>query len=107
MDEGATHLGEVALVPHASPIAQSGILFYSTLYDENAACHLALGKGFPECVEGGLEMDEEGLRAHNVNLSATHVDFMIGTADLSITGILPDGTEVPVFREGNWAGEFI
>lgn len=107
VDEGAAHLGEVALVPHASPIAQSGILFYSTLYDENAACHLALGKGFPECVEGGLEMDEEALKAHHVNLSATHVDFMIGTADLNITGILADGTEVPVFREGNWAGEFI
>jgi len=106
-DEGAKHLGEAALVPHASPIAQSGILFYSTLYDENAACHLALGKGFPECVQGGLEMDEEALRAHHVNVSATHVDFMIGTADLNITGILPGGAEVPVFREGNWAGEFI
>ncbi len=105
-DEGAQNLGEVALVPHASPIAQSGILFYSTLYDENAACHLALGKGFPECVQGGLEMDEGALRDHHINLSATHVDFMIGTADLNITGILPDGTEVPVFRAGNWAGEF-
>lgn len=106
IDEGAKRLGEVALVPHASPIAQSGILFYSTLYDENAACHLALGKGFPECVKGGLEMDEAALRDHHINLSATHVDFMIGTADLNITGILPDGTEVPVFRDGNWAGEF-
>ena len=106
VDEGATHLGEVALVPHASPIAQTGILFYSTLYDENAACHLALGKGFPECVKGGLEMDESALREHHINLSATHVDFMIGTADLNIVGILPDGTEVPVFQEGNWAGEF-
>lgn len=106
VDEGATHLGEVALVPHASPIAESGILFYSTLYDENAACHLALGKGFPECVQGGLEMDEQALAEHHVNHSATHEDFMIGTADLSITGILPDGREIPVFREGNWAGEF-
>lgn len=106
-DEGARHLGEVALVPHASPIAQSGILFYSTLYDENAACHLALGKGFPECVAGGLEMDEKGLAEHHVNLSATHVDFMIGTADLSITGVTADGAELPVFREGNWAGEFV
>lgn len=107
VDEGARHLGEVALVPHASPIAQAGILFYSTLYDENAACHLALGKGFPECVEGGLEMDEEALKDHHINLSATHVDFMVGTADLNITGILPDGTEVPVFRDGSWAGEFV
>jgi len=106
VDDGAKHLGEVALVPHASPIAQSGILFYSTLYDENAACHLALGKGFPECVEGGLDMDEKALAEHHINLSATHVDFMIGTADLSIDGILPDGTAVPVFRAGNWAGEF-
>ena len=106
VDEGATHLGEVALVPHASPIAQSGILFYSTLYDENAACHLALGKGFPECVKGGLEMDEETLKAHNINLSATHVDFMIGTADLSIMGLLPDGSSAPIFQNGNWAGEF-
>ena len=107
VDEGAHHLGEAALVPHASPIAQSGILFYSTLYDENAACHLALGKGFPECVEGGLEMDEDALIAHKINRSSTHVDFMIGTADLSIDGILADGTAVPVFRDGNWAGEFI
>lgn len=105
-DKGARHLGEVALVPHASPIAQSGILFYSTLYDENAACHLALGKGFPECVEGGLEMDEATLALHHINLSATHVDFMIGTADLSITGISADGSETQVFRNGNWAGEF-
>lgn len=105
-DEGGRHLGEVALVPHASPIAQSGILFYSTLYDENAACHLALGKGFPECVEGGLEMDETALAAHHINLSATHVDFMIGTADLTITGIAADGSETPVFQNGNWAGAF-
>lgn len=106
VDEGARHLGEVALVPHASPIAQTGILFYSTLYDENAACHLALGKAFPECVEGGLDMDENALAEHHLNLSATHVDFMIGTADLNITGILPGGTEIPVFQNGNWAGEF-
>ena len=106
-DDGAKHLGEIALVPHASPIAESGILFYSTLYDENAACHMALGKGFPECVEGGVKMDETALAQHHINLSATHVDFMIGTADLNITGILADGTQVPVFREGNWAGEFV
>ncbi len=105
-DEGGRHLGEVALVPHASPIAQSGILFYSTLYDENAACHLALGKGFPECVTGGLEMDEKALAEHHINISATHVDFMIGTATLSITGIAADGSETPIFRNGNWVGEF-
>lgn len=107
VDEGAKHLGECALVPHDSPIADSGVLFYSTLYDENAACHLALGKGFPECVQGGLDMDEKALAGHHINLSATHVDFMIGTADLNIDGVLPDGTTVPVFRDGNWAGEFM
>jgi aminopeptidase len=106
-DEGAKHLGEVALVPHDSPIAQSGILFYSTLYDENAACHLALGKGFPECLQGGLDMDEQALKDHHLNLSATHVDFMIGTADLSVTGLLSDGTQVPIFEKGTWAGEFV
>ncbi len=105
-DEGARRLGEVALVPQDSPIARRGLLFYSTLFDENAACHLALGKGFPECVAGGLEMDEKALAEHHVNLSAAHVDFMIGTADLEITGILPDGSRVPVFRKGCWAGEF-
>ena len=106
VDEGATRLGEAALVPHESPIARSGILFYSTLYDENAACHLALGKGFPECIEGGLEMDDAALEAHHVNNSATHVDFMIGTADLTITGLHADGREEPVFLCGNWTGEF-
>ncbi|MDR2106363.1 MAG: aminopeptidase, partial [Coriobacteriales bacterium] len=82
---------------------QSGILFYNTLYDENASCHLAVGQGFPDCLEGGQEMDEDALKAAGVNKSATHVDFMIGTADLEITGIHADGTEVPVFRAGEWA----
>jgi aminopeptidase len=103
VDEDAARLGECALVPWTSPIRQSGILFYNTLYDENASCHLALGQGFPDCLEGGQEMDEDALRAAGVNKSATHVDFMIGTADLSITGIRADGTEVPVFRAGEWA----
>lgn len=105
-DEGAKHLGEVALVPMDSPISNTGILFYSTLYDENAACHLALGKSFPECLTGGLEMDEKTLAEHNMNLSATHVDFMIGTTDLTITGITADGTQVAVFEQGNWAEAF-
>ena len=105
-DEGSTRLGEVALVPQASPIAESGVLFYSTLYDENAACHLALGKGFPECITGGLEQEEAELAQRHVNVSAAHVDFMIGTKDLSITGIGKDGSETPVFRDGNWAGQF-
>lgn len=102
-DEGSKMLGECALVPYESPISQSGVLFYNTLYDENASCHFALGMGFPECLEGGLEMDKEALKKAGVNDSSQHVDFMLGTSDLSITGITKDGREVPVFRNGNWA----
>lgn len=102
-DEGARYLGECALVPKESPIKQSGLLFFSTLYDENASCHLATGMGFPDCYEGGLEMDKEALKKAGVNDSATHVDFMIGTDDLQITGITKDGREVPVFVDGTWA----
>lgn len=102
-DEGSKMLGECALVPYESPISQAGVLFYNTLYDENASCHLALGMGFPECLEGGLEMDKESLKTAGVNDSSQHVDFMLGTSDLSITGITKDGREVPVFRNGNWA----
>lgn len=104
-DEGSRRLGECALVPKTSPIRQTGTLFYSTLYDENAACHLALGLGFPECVEGGLAMDKAGLLARGLNDSAVHVDFMIGTDDLSVTGLTRDGAEVPVFVDGTWAWE--
>lgn len=103
IDDGARHLGEVALVPKESPINQTGLLFFSTLYDENASCHLAFGKGFAECYEGGLDMTNEQLIEVGVNHSDTHVDFMIGSDDLSITGIKSDGTEVPVFRDGTWA----
>lgn len=102
-DEGAHHLGEVALIPKRSPISQMGILFYSTLYDENASCHFAIGKGFPECVKGGFEMTEEQLAAAGVNESSTHVDFMLGTEDLQITGIAADGSEALIFENGNWA----
>ncbi len=102
VDEGASRLGECALVPWDSPLQQSGILFYNTLYDENASCHLAVGKGFADCLEGGQQMSVDELEAVGVNESATHVDFMIGTADLCITGIKPDGTEVPVFKNGTW-----
>lgn len=102
-DEGSCRLGECALVPKTSPIRQTGTLFYSTLYDENAACHLALGMGFPECLEGGLDMSKADLLAHGVNDSAVHVDFMIGTDDLRITGIAADGSETPVFTDGTWA----
>ena len=104
-DEGARRLGEVALISKNTPIRESGILFYDTLYDENASCHLALGVGFAECYEGGYDMTSEELRDHGVNTSSTHVDFMIGTDDLDVTGVCADGTEVPVFVNGQWSWE--
>lgn len=103
MDEGAKYLGECALVPHDSPISNLRILFYNTLYDENASCHLAVGSGISEAIEGGMSKSREELLQVGINDSLTHVDFMFGTADLSITGIRPDGTRVPVFQNGNWA----
>ena len=102
-DEGASYFGEVALVPYDSPIRNSGLLFYNTLYDENASCHLAFGEAYPECIAGGERMTREELDAHGLNHSLTHVDFMVGTADLSITGTTHDGRELPVFRSGNFA----
>ena len=101
-DENSCRLGEIALVPFDSPIRNSGVLFLSTLFDENASCHLALGQGFPDCYQGGYDMSEEELLAAGVNASAAHVDFMIGSEDLSIDGITQDGTPVPIFRNGNW-----
>ena len=103
MDEGSHYLGEVALVPYDSPISNSGILFYNTLFDENAACHLALGKAYPTCLEGGEKMDSVTLLQHGVNDSLVHEDFMIGTADLSIVGITREGEKVEIFRNGNFA----
>ncbi|KAB8125783.1 aminopeptidase [Gracilibacillus oryzae] len=105
-DEGAKHLGELALVPHSSPISQSDLIFYNTLFDENASCHIALGKAYPTNVEGGSDMNEEELDQNGINDSLTHVDFMIGSADLSIDGETADGTLEPVFREGEWALDF-
>ncbi len=102
-DEGARRLGEVALVPHDSPISNSGILFYNTLFDENASCHFALGKAYPTCIAGGTEMDVAQLVAAGANDSLTHVDFMIGSADLSIVGVKADGSETAVFANGNFA----
>lgn len=102
-DEGARMLGEVALVPHDSPISNQGILFYNTLFDENASCHFALGKAYPTCVRGGTDMDKKQLAESGVNDSLVHVDFMVGSADLAITGILKDGSELPVFTQGNFA----
>lgn len=104
-DEGSCRLGECALVPYHSPIRQSGVLFYETLFDENASCHLALGRGFPETLEGGYDMTEEELLAAGVNDSAAHVDFMVGTEDLDVVGVRDDGAEVQVFSHGDWAVE--
>ena len=102
VDEGASYFGEVALVPYDSPISNQKILFYNTLFDENAACHLAFGEAYP-CIQGGRQMDKEQLKAAGLNDSFTHVDFMIGTKDLSIVGTTHDGREVPVFVDGNFA----
>lgn len=101
-DDGAKYLGEVALVPYDSPISKSNILFFETLYDENAACHLALGACYPENIKDGVNMSEEELLAHGGNHSDQHEDFMFGTADMSVDGIQEDGTVVPVFRNGNF-----
>lgn len=102
-DEGSHHLGEIALIPNDSPISNMNILFYDTLYDENASCHLAIGRGFPTCIKGGTEMTEAEAEAKGVNNSSTHVDFMIGTADLEIIGKDRNGKEIPIFKNGNWA----
>lgn len=102
-DEGSRHLGEVALVPYSSPISQMRTLFYNTLFDENAACHFALGECYPTTIKGGADMSEEELLAAGGNSSMNHVDFMVGTADLTITGIKSSGEEVVLFQNGNWA----
>ena len=103
MDEGSCYLGECALVPYDSPIRRSGLLFYNTLFDENAACHLALGEGFADTIDGYQNRTLEECRALGVNESMIHEDFMIGSADMSIDALCRDGTVVPVFRDGNWA----
>ena len=102
MDEGAPYLGECALIAHDSPISNMGILFYNTLYDENASCHVALGRGFDNCVADYAKYSQKELRELGVNDSMIHVDFMIGNAELDITGVAADGTEIPVFRKGAW-----
>ena len=103
MDENAGYLGECALVPKESPINRSGLIFYNTLFDENASCHLALGMGYDTCVEGFETLTREEMEAMGVNDSVIHVDFMIGTEDMSIDGITEDGEIVPIFRNGTWA----
>lgn len=103
IDEGASRLGEVALIPYHSPISLSNILFYETLFDENASCHLALGASYPTCLAGGAEMTKEETEQAGLNDSMIHVDFMVGSPDLSITGIKADGSKVPIFLHGDWA----
>lgn len=102
-DEGARRLGEVALVPDPSPISQSGIIFFNTLFDENASNHLALGSSYAFSVKGGTEMSDEELAEAGLNRSQTHVDFMVGSDKMDIDGIREDGSTVPIFRNGDWA----
>ena len=105
-DENSCRLGECALISKNTPIRQSGLLFFNTLFDENASCHLALGMGFPECIEGGAEMTSDELLAHGVNRSAAHVDFMIGSDDLCIWGVdSVNGRETEIFVNGQWVWE--
>jgi len=102
-DEGASYLGEIALVPNDSPISRMKRVFYNTGIDENASCHFALGSAYPVNLEGGTKLTSEQLLERGANVSLTHVDFMIGSAELEIDGELPDGAFEPVFRKGNWA----
>lgn len=103
MDDGAAMLGELALVPDDSPISNSGILFYNTLFDENASCHVALGRGFDAVIDGYENMTKEEVQELGINDSMIHVDFMVGSKDLNITGYTKDGKAVKVFKNGNWA----
>jgi aminopeptidase len=104
-DDGARRLGEVALVPHDSPVAQSGLLFYNTLFDENAASHVALGTAYKFTVTGGDQMTDEQFEQAGGNRSVTHVDFMIGSPELDIDGVRDDGSAEPLMRRGNWTTE--
>lgn len=104
--KGSNKLGEVALVEYDSSISKSGIVFYETLYDENAACHLAVGAAFPECIKDGTTRSLEELEKEGLNNCTNHVDFMIGTKDLKITGITQDGKEIPIFEDGNFSKLF-
>ena len=102
-DEGARHIGEVALVPASSPINRSGLLFFNTLFDENAACHIAFGNGYPGTVKGGTTMTDEELLAHGVNKSLVHEDIMVGAEDMSIIATTKSGETVTIFENGEWA----
>lgn len=102
-DEGSHYLGEVALVPHNSPISNTNIIFFNTLFDENASNHFAIGNAYAFCIEGGKTMSKEDLAKNGANSSITHVDFMVGSAEMDIDGITADGTVEPLFRNGSWA----
>ena len=102
-DDGARRLGEVALVPHSSPISKSGLLFFNTLFDENAACHIALGQCYSKCFIDGAKLSPEQIAAQGGNKSLIHIDWMIGSGEIDIDGIGQDGSRVPVFRKGEWA----
>lgn len=106
MDEGAKYFGEVAIVPVDSPISNSGLTFFNTLYDENAACHLAIGSAYPHTIEGGDVMDDVQKDKNGVNTSITHVDFMVGSKDVAIFGIKENGSKISVIQNGNWSTEF-
>jgi aminopeptidase len=103
MDDGANMLGEVALVPKESPVNRCGFLFYETLFDENACCHVALGHGFKEVLPDGNDLTAAQAKERGINDSIIHVDFMVGSEDLAIDGVKADGSVVPVFRDGTWA----
>ncbi|MDE6758818.1 MAG: aminopeptidase [Clostridia bacterium] len=103
MDDGAKMLGECALVPQDSPISNSGILFYNTLFDENASCHLALGRGFSNCIKDFDKYSQKDFDEMGVNTSMIHVDFMIGSNDMDIVGVTKDGKRIQIFKNGNWA----
>ena len=102
-DDGARRLGEVALVPHSSPISKSGLLFFNTLFDENAACHIALGQCYSKCFVDGAKLTPEQIAAQGGNTSLIHIDWMIGSDKIDIDGLYADGRRVPVFRKGEWA----
>ena len=105
--ENSDRLGEVALVPYDSPISNTNQVFLETLFDENAACHIALGDSFPECVVNGPTIDKKVLfDEYHLNKCDSHVDFMVGNKDMNITGITEDGKEVPIFVDGNFSEEF-
>jgi len=106
MDENACMLGECALIPYESPINNTGVLFYNTLFDENASCHLALGRGFTNCLEGYESMTNEEAHEKGINDSSIHVDFMIGAKDLDIVGETESGEKVQIFKNGDWAIKF-